>query len=118
MYFLRAFLISCSFLAWKEVILSEADFPNDFAAVLREPVFCKVPDAGLLGSKVDLDELAVLTGGSGDCVLVLDFEVPAGGVDGTPEVLEVPTLEVIGWGSGIGSGMFPSRKFVMVMSTF
>lgn len=59
MYFLRAFSISCSFLLWKDDILSDADFPNVFAAVLNASDDVDTPTVGLPLSTVPFTLLEV-----------------------------------------------------------
>lgn len=51
--------MSCAFLVWKDVILSVADFPKDFAAVFRETFASDEPAREVAVSSVDLEALFV-----------------------------------------------------------
>ena len=109
-YLLLVFSISCAFLLSKEVILSDADLPKDFAAVLMVTIKCD--------SLTDASPLSV--------VLFTSAEVEDGGEVGEEDLksddwgltLAGSTLKGTGRGSGTGSGTLPSRKLVIVKSTF
>lgn len=102
--------MSCAFLVSNDVILSVADLPKVFAAVLM--------DIAEGAARADASSLSA---------------VPFTSVDREREALSTGLLTAVatglttlagsglgrtGWGSGTGSGTLPSRKLVMVRSTF
>lgn len=110
-YLLLAFSISCAFLVSKEVILSAADLPKDFAAVLIVTVESDpLPDASPLSTILFTSAEAEDDGG------VLGEEDLKSADWGL--TLAGSTLKGAGWGSGTGSGTLPSKKLVIVRSTF
>lgn len=124
--FLLAFSINCAFLISNEAILSEADFPKVTAAVLSgkdleeapeeeeeegdgeavvAPIAPFEPWGDVRGEEEDDDDDE-----EGDCLSAEDAA-------GTPEGMVTGARGGSG-GSCTGSGTLPSRKLVMVMSTF
>lgn len=102
--------MSWAFLVSNDVILSVADLPKVFAAVLMDIVEGEArADASSLSAvpftSADMEREALSTG-----VLT----VAATGLT----TLGGSGLGRVGWGSGTGSGTLPSRKLVMVRSTF
>lgn len=102
--------MSCAFLVSKDVILSAADLPKDFAAVLIDIVEdVALPDTSPL-STVPFTSTVEEGEALGTGVLT----AAVGGLT----TLAGSTLGGVSWGSGTGSGTLPSKKLVIVRSTF